>query len=440
MTIRFWLGPLLGVSLSLTACAGDGWLGGDDEVRMPGERIAVLLLEEGVQADPRLANEPIQLPPPRTNATWSQSGGTANHAPGHLATADQLSRIWTANIGRGDGSRRRLTARPVAAEGKLYTIDTSGDVRAFSLDEGERVWSYQVGSDQMGLAGGLAYENGWLFVTTGTGELVALNAATGTEIWRQDLRVPIRAAPAVVEATVIVIAADNKSYAFNAQDGEQLWQHTGFAEPAGLLGGPTPASDGRIAVIAYSSGEVFGIQADTGEVRWIEAVQRPRRTLAIDAIADIEGNPVILDGVVYVAGNGGEMVAIDSEIGQRLWDVDLTATQTPWVVGDYLYVVTTRGEVVCALRDNGRVRWVSPLQNRVDPENPNSRAIRWSGPVLAGDQLVIVGTNGSVVSMSPYTGEILGEIDLDDPMRIAPIVVDQTVLFLDQDGTIHAFR
>ena len=67
------------------------------------------------------------------------------------------------------------------------------------------------------------------------------------------------------------------------------------------------------------------------------------------------------------------MAAFDLERGAREWTADVTSTQTPWVAGNFLFVLTERGEVVCLVDQGGRIRWVSPLGSRVDPENPDSR-------------------------------------------------------------------
>ena len=86
------------------------------------------------------------------------------------------------------------------------------------------------------------------------------------------------------------------------------------------------------------------------------------------------------------------MAAIELRRGVRIWDLDLGSTQTPWLAGDFIYVLTTRGEVVCLLRDNGRIRWVSPLPRLTDPDDPASTPISWTGPILVGDRLLIAGS------------------------------------------------
>jgi outer membrane protein assembly factor BamB len=169
-------------------------------------------------------------------------------------------------------------------------------------------------------------------------------------------------------------------------------------------------------------------------------VQRPRRTEALAQINDIDGNPVIDGDRVYVGGYGGQMAAIDLRRGFRAWDIDVGTTQTPWVAGDFLYVLTARCEIVCLLRDNGRVRWVSPLPHLVDPADPTSDPIGWSGPILVGDRLLLAGSAGQALSMSPYNGEILGRIDLAGPVVLPPVAADGTIYLLTEDADLLAYR
>ena len=222
--------------------------------------------------------------------------------------------------------------------------------------------------------GALAYADGRLFVAGGNGTVFGLDAGSGAEVWRRPIRAPIRAAPTVAEGKVLVPTADAQLYALDAGSGEVVWQHAGLFEQAGLLGGASPAVAGGIVVAAYPSGEVVALSLASGEQLWSDSVLRPRRTLAIGAIADIVGDPVIAGDRAFVAGASGEMAAFDLQRGAREWTADVTSTQTPWIAGNFLFVLTERGEVVCLVDQGGRIRWVTPLASRVDPENPDLAA------------------------------------------------------------------
>jgi outer membrane protein assembly factor BamB len=425
--------------LPLAACAA---LSGDDEERLPGERVSVMLLDRELTPDPSLADLPISLPPPTLNPDWPQDGGVASHAMHHLAIGDQLNLAWRVDIGAGAAGDSQLLARPVVAAGRVYTMDAEGAIRAFDQDDGQRLWQFEPeGIDEDSLiGGGLAFDSGWLFATLSSGDVFALNAESGTEIWRASLGLPLRAAPSIAEATLLVLSADNQLYALDGETGLPLWRHAGFFEGIGLLGGASPAVSDGVVVAPYSSAEVFGLRLDNGRPLWSDTVQRLRRTTALAQISDIDGLPAIDDGLVYVAGYGGEVAAIDLRRGVRSWEADLASTQTPWLAGDFIYVLTPRSEVVCLLRANGRVRWVSPLPRFTDADDPTSDTITWSGPVLAGDRLLLVGSDAQAVSMSPYNGEILGRLDLPGSVLIPPVVAGGTVFILTENADLLAYR
>ncbi len=436
--------PLLLAILLLAGCSGgNSWFGGPAKTPLPGKRVPVMLLERQLTADPRLADLPIRLPPPVVNPDWPQAGGVPSHAMHHLAANDDLKLAWRADIGSGTSGASELLAQPVVAAGLVYTMDAEGVISAFDVSNGQRRWQYQPEGVDAGsglLDGGLAYDNDWLFVTMSSGKVLGLNATNGTEIWRQDLALPLRAAPTVAEGRLLVLSADNQLYALDGQTGRPDWRHAGFFEGAGLLGGPSPAVDGGVVVVPYSSAEVFGLRLDNGHPLWSDTVQRPRRTEALAQINDIDGQPVIEGDQVYVAGYGGQMAAIQLRRGVRTWDLDIGSTQAPWLAGDFIYVLTIRSEIVCLLRDNGGIRWVSPLPRLTDPKDPTSTPIDWTGPVLVGDRLLIAGSNRQALSVSPYNGEILGRLDLPGPVLVPPVVAGGTVYFLTEDAELLAYR
>ena len=131
------VGLALALLTGLAACSGDdSWFGGSEGPPLPGERVSVMLLERELTADPDLASLPIELPPPLQNASWPQNGGVPTHAMHHLAAADQLRLAWSADIGAGASDEGQLLARPVVADGRVYTMDAEGTIRAFNAADG----------------------------------------------------------------------------------------------------------------------------------------------------------------------------------------------------------------------------------------------------------------------------------------------------------------
>lgn len=418
------------------------WLGQPEAPPLPGKRIAVLARETTPEPDPALADVEVRLPPPAVNPDWPQAEGAADHAPGHLALGDMPKRAWTADIGSGSSNERRLLAPPVVAEGAVFAMDAIGRVSAFSAADGRRLWRVEAVPDdetENALGGGLAYAGGRLYVATGIGEVVALDATTGAEIWRSQVGMPIRSAPTLADGRLFVVTTENQTFALDIADGSQIWSHEGIADIAQLLGAAAPAAADGLVVSAYSSGEIYLLRADSGRIVWRDGLAVGRRTGAVESLSDINGDPVIDRDRVYAISQSGQIAAIGLKSGTRLWEQDVSGTQTPWVAGDFVYVLTSEAEVLCLTRRSGAIRWVARLPRFGDPEERKD-PIFWSGPVLAGDRLVIGGSNEEAVAISPYTGEVMGKIELPGPVSLAPVVADKTLYVLTDDADLVALR
>ena len=79
------------------------------------------------------------------------------------------------------------------------------------------------------------------------------------------------------------------------------------------------------------------------------------------ALADIRGRPVIDRGRVFAVSHSGRMAAIDLRTGDRVWEQEIGSSHSPWVAGDYVFVLANDNELVCLTRDEGKVRWVRQL-------------------------------------------------------------------------------
>jgi outer membrane protein assembly factor BamB len=138
-------------------------------------------------------------------------------------------------------------------------------------------------------------------------------------------------------------------------------------------------------------------------------------------------------------GSAGQIAGIDLRSGQRQWDRNIGGSQTPWTAGRFLFIVTGNADVVAMVRDTGKVRWVTQLPHYKD-EKKKTGAYSWHGPVLASDRLLVTGSNKTMVTVSPYTGALLSSVKLSAPAYLPPIVADNQVFVLTDDGKLTAYR
>jgi outer membrane protein assembly factor BamB len=428
----------------LGACGiADQWLGANEAPPLPGQRLSVLALESAIEPDPRIADLDVRLPRPYVNESWPQSGGYPDHAMHHLAGGDNLVPLWRASIGQGSDDDGRILTTPVVAGGRIFTIDSKAEISAFDAATGDQLWRIDPrveDGEKDGFGGGLALAHGRLFASTGFGHVLALDPEDGAIHWRQDIGVPMRAAPVVAGERVFAVTYDNQLWVLAADDGAVQWSHAGIAETAGLLGAAAPAVDGDIVIAPYSSGELLALRVENGRTVWTDSLGAQRAgTGSLAALNDINGSPVIDRGVAYAISHGGHFVAIDVRTGSRIWEQDIAGLNTPWVAGEFIFVVTVDGDVVCLSRRNGRVRWVHSLPRFEDAESRDD-PVFWSGPLLLSDRLIVLGSNGDALAISPYTGRLLGRLTMPHGVRVAPIAANGTLFVLTDDGDLIALR
>lgn len=416
--------------------------GGPKKTPTVGQRVPILASETAVEVDPALADVQVLLPPAAVNAAWAQSGGSADKAMGHLALGATPTQAWTAQID-GGSNRARLGAAPVIADGKLFVVDVTGTVHAFAADSGAKAWSASVAQgDQNRTArfgGGVSYDDGKVYATDGLGDVVALNAADGTELWRAKPGGPLRGAPTVANGQVYVLSQDNQIYALNQPDGVVVWTQSASLESQGVFGVAAPAASAGTVVAGFSSGELTAYRYENGRTLWQDALSRTSITTSVSSLADIDADPVIADGRVYAIGQGGRMVALEIATGQRLWEQTFAGISTPWIAGEWLFVVTDDARVVCLSRANGKVRWISQLRGFKNEEK-RSDAYNWFGPVLAGDRLWLANSRGELVAVSAADGSVQTTIKAGDSFSLPPVVANQTLYLLGNDGRITAYR
>ena len=409
---------------------------------LKGERISVLQLQRDLVANPDLKDAPVKLPDAWANQLWPQEGGYPNHAPGHLALGEHLKRAWKISIGAGGDSRTPLTAAPVVAEHAVFTLDTDGRVSSFDLKTGKRRWEQSIipkgehGSGALG--GGIAYENGKVYATNGFKSLVALNASNGALAWKAVIPSPARAAPTVTDGKIYLITLDNHMNVLNATDGSPLWSYSGVTETTNLLGSAAPAADQSLVVLPLSSGEIFGLRPENGQVVWEDNLSAVRRTGSLSSISDIRGLPVIDQGVVYAVSFSGRMVALDEVSGQRVWQREIGSAQMPWAAGDTILVVTGEQQLTALTRQLGDIHWVTQLPRFLD--NDKDKPIIWSGPVLAGNRLFLVSNTGDMEEVNPIDGKIMHTERLGSQANMPPVVAENTLLVLTDDGELTAWR
>jgi outer membrane protein assembly factor BamB len=429
--------------LGLSGCGVFGGGKGPKKTPTLGERVPILSrIESGAKVDPELGSVTVVLPPVETNADWPQAGGTADKSYGHLALADVPHRVWTASVA-GSSNKRRLAAAPVIGGGKLFVMDTDGVVTAFDAATGARRWSKSFGVSGDGAAavfgGGVSYDSDRVYLTTGTGEVAALDANSGEQLWKMQPAGPLRGAPTIAFNAVYVMTQDNQIFALDTTDGKLVWTESGSIGKAGVFGVAAPAAGQGTVIAGYSTGELVAYRYENGRTLWSDALARTSISTAVGSLTDVDADPIIDNGRVYALGQGGRMAAYELVTGQRIWELNLAGISTPAVAGDWIFTLTDDAQLLCIARSSGKVRWKTQLPHYRNVKKRDDE-IFWVGPVLAGNHLWLASSRGVVAYADVTDGSVTDFTKLDNAVSLAPVVANGTLYILDDGGKITAFR
>ena len=406
-----------------------------------GERIPLIAFNQKLEVSEALKGQSFFLPDPQPVAAWPQSFGTPNVWIENPDAAKDFRLAWRRSIGEATSRKLHVTATPVGADGKIFAMDAEARVSAYDAATGGRIWSVDLAErtrrDREGFGGGLAYDGGKLYVTSGYRFVAALDAATGKRLWLTNVDSPIHGAPAVTAGRVMAINVDDELEAYNAETGAQDWTYQALTEPARILKASSPVPAGEAVVAPFASGELVALHAANGNEEWSVTLSRTSRTNAISEIRDIAGRPVVFSGSVFAGSHSGVFSDIDLRTGETKWSLPITTITTPWPAGDVIYVVSQAGEVICASRDNGQVYWITDLNKGV--KKRKERAL-FFGPVLASGRLVVVSDRGRAIALDPKTGARQSSIDIGSPAMMGPVAMNGMLYLVTEKAELVAIR
>lgn len=454
--------PAAAIALSLGACStlesmSDSIFGSsDNEKRVPGERIALMPRGQDVLGtDMSFAGKAIVIPGAQHVAEWSQPGGNTENLIGNTDAPLTFNPVWSVSIGTSSSSDSAITATPIVANGMVFTLDAAANVRAFDVRSGGQVWGTSLAtgdspsdfyffssagdSPEEGYGGGMAYADGRLFVATGFREIVALDVRTGGRLWSKKVDTPFHTAPTARDGRVYTMNRDNRAWALDAATGAEVWTHEVFGETGSILASASPAANAEIVVMPYTNGDVYALRANNGRPLWSDSLTRTGEGDTLSSINDIAGRPVIDGFSVYAISHAGRMVAIDTRSGERLWTRNIAGVQTPVVAGQYLFVVSLDGVLYAIDKPTGRIAWDTYL-GRWEDEQDREDTVAWSGPLLAQGHLILLSTDGRMVSVNAANGAVEQTSFLDTGSIVAPITANGMLFILNDDGELTAYQ
>jgi outer membrane protein assembly factor BamB len=343
-----------------------------------------------------------------------------------INTQVHLSKRWSTDTGVGyDGYNLNLL--PGVAGGRLFVADREGRVTALDALTGKKLWQVRT---EMTISAGPGTGEGLVLVGTSNAEVLALDAVDGSERWRATVSSEVLAVPQTDLDKVIVQTADGNVTALDAASGQQLWVHDRSVPVLTLRGTSTPAVEQGIVVAGFSNGKLVALTADRGLVAWQASIAIPQGRSELERIVDIDGDPVIADGAVYVTTFQGRVAVVDLRTGDLGWTRDMSSHAGLGVDYSQVYVTDEDSNVWALSRNTGAAEWkLDGLANR-----------QLTAPEPFADYVAVADFEGYIHLLSRHDGHLAARAKVDDKgVRAKPLVVDEVLYVYGNSGNLAAF-
>ena len=328
---------------------------------------------------------------------------------------------WYQDVDEGS---QNLNLQVALSDSTAYVTDYKGYLSAIDPEKGNVKWSRKTA---VKVKSGPVYDDGVLYLGTRDAELVALSADKAEELWRTSLSSEVLALPTVMDDKVIVRMSDGRVTAVSKVDGRHVWSYQRRQPLLTLRGVSRPVVDGGQVLVGMDDGHMLSLAEDTGQVVWDKAVAVPRGTTELQRIVDLDADPVIDQGVIFVASYSGKLSALALDSGQPLWSRDLSIHTGIAIAGSRIIVVDDKDYIWAIDRRTGASYWKQDMLH----------ARLLGTPIVVGDHVLVADLEGYVHAFDIKDGHLSDRKQIDEGGIVSMRVIsDQRFIVLGNSGEV----
>lgn len=317
-----------------------------------------------------------------------------------------------------------MKAAPAIEGNRLFLADGEGKLLSASAKNGQINWSTKTKNHFVTPA---VYGEQQLYLGNSAGELLAFSAANGAEKWKIKLSDQMLAEAAYAKGIVIVKTADGAISAFSSKNGQALWQYKAVQPELLLQGQGAPIVTGNKVLLGLSTGELLALNLQSGEFYWDQQLADPQGFSEIERMVDVNTTPVVDDTCVYVATYQGNIVALNLQSGEILWQHPFSSYSGLTVDKKYLFATDSNGVLWAFNKRTGSIIWKQSLL----------RGYMLTSPTLFKDDIFVADNSGFLTVFSIDTGEPLARMNVGKkPVYVPPFIIDQHIFILSSDGQL----
>lgn len=338
----------------------------------------------------------------------------------------KIRTLWSDSFEGSEGAFLKIM--PALDGDRLFIAEPSGEITALEAATGKKIWSVDL---DVPVSGGPGVNDGLLAIGTQEAELIVLDANDGSERWRKRVSSEVLSVPAIGRGSVICRTIDGRVTSFSADSGESRWVYDRKVPILTLRGDSSPILHETQVLVGFANGKLVALSPDSGAPNWEALITAPTGRTELERVVDIDAELKLVEGTVYAAAYHGELAAVSEVSGVVLWRREISSHAGLDADWRQLYVTDDSDYIWSLDATNGATLW----------QQKALHARRLSAPAMVDGYLVVGDYDGYLHWLSQYDGKLLARNRVGgDAIRTKPLVRDGIAYVLDDGGTLSALR
>ncbi len=345
-----------------------------------------------------------------------------------------VNTMWEANAGSGTKGNS-LEMSPAVDTKAVYTADVKGRIMSFDRETGKKLWETDLDDKNSynQILSGPSVGEDVLAVTNQDAQVIVFDSSTGEKLWQKTVSNEVLAPPTIAEGKVFVKTVDGNLSAFDARTGSHVWTYTHGATPLIMRAGSSAQALFGVVIAGFADGKLVGLRADTGQILWEKPMATPEGASDVERMADIDADPIVNDGVVYVAAYQQNVSAMSLQTGEIIWKKEnISAFNNMAINSNALFVIDSNSDIWAIDKSSGAILW----------EQKDFHNRRLTAPaIIDGKALVFGDYQGYVSWISLDDGHAVARMrPSSDAISVEPVVDGNQVYVLTSDGSLAAYQ
>jgi outer membrane protein assembly factor BamB len=292
----------------------------------------------------------------------------------------------SAGFAGADGSFVGPRSSPAVADGKVVTLGSIGILSCFDAASGKRLWQkndFKGSLPRFHVSSSPIIVDGLCVAQLGagrTGGIVAYDLASGDEKWKWIGDGAGYASPVLLTlggSKVIVAETDGNIVALAAADGKQLWK-TAFKVQYNAC---TPVLDGQTVIYSGEGGGTYAVKLEKkgDDVATKEVWKRPEAGMQFNT-------PVVKNGLIFGISANDSLFCLSAETGKTAWKTAYRGGGRP----GYGSVVDA-GTVLVALNPSGQLLVFEPTDKEYKElaKYKVAKGETYAYPIASGNRIFV---------------------------------------------------